>query len=461
MKKEANKSKSAWTKMDESAIKETMDFNQGYINFLNTAKTERETVAYLISTARKAGFKDLSRVKKINPGDKLYFMDKHKIAAIMVIGKKSLTEGANWVVSHIDTPRLDLKARPMYEADHMALMKTHYYGGIKKYQWVGIPLALHGVAVKKDGKTVNIVIGEKPEELCFTITDLLPHLGKEQMEKKMSEAIKGEDLNILIGSYPEPDTEKDPIKKHILNILKDKYGIEEDDFVSAEIEAVPAFPAREIGLDRSMVGAYGQDDRVSAYAACQAMLNAGITERTAICLFVDKEEIGSTGNTGLQSLIMENLMVLILNKLGSGDYYSVRQGLQKSFAISADVNAAIDPNYPSVFEKMNNSFLAHGVVLTKFTGSRGKVESNDSNPEFVARLRRLFDEHNVVWQVGELGSVDVGGGGTVAHYLARYGMEVIDCGVALLSMHSPFEIASKADIYMSNQAYKCFLEMEV
>lgn len=460
MRNNEENNKNAWTNMDDKAVQDAMDFAQGYLSFLNEAKTERETVEYIVKAAQQAGFKDLNKTKKIAAGDKLYYTDKHKVAALMVVGAKSLTQGANWVVSHIDSPRLDLKARPFYEADHMALMKTHYYGGIKKYQWVGIPLALHGVVVKKNGDTVKISLGEKTAEPCFTITDLLPHLGKDQMEKKMSEAIKGEDLNILIGSFPEPDVEKDPIKKRMLNILKDWYGIEEDDFVSAEIEAVPAFPAREIGLDRSMIGAYGQDDRVSAYTACRAILTAGSKDRTAICLFVDKEEIGSMGNTGLQSLIIENLMAQLLHKQGESSYYLLRQGLQASFAISADVNAAIDPNYPSVFEKMNNSFLSHGVVLTKFTGSRGKAESNDSNPEFMARLRRLLDDHQVVWQVGELGKVDIGGGGTVAQYLARYGMEVVDCGAALLGMHSPFEIASKADIYMSYLAYKYFLEMK-
>ncbi len=448
--------KNTWSLLSEKEIEAVHEFCAGYIDFLSNVKTEREAVIYAKDLALKSGFKTFDSIKKMKPGDKVFLSKKEKYCALMVLGEQPLEKGVNFVVAHIDAPRIDLKGNPLYEADAMALLKTHYYGGIKKYQWVGIPLALHGVVVKANGETININIGEDQRECCFTITDLLPHLGKDQMEKKMGEGIKGEDLNILIGSIPEHNIDKRPIKNKILNILKEKYNIDEEDFVSAEIEAVPAFPAREIGLDRSMVGAYGQDDRVSAYTALQAILEIKKPKRTAICLLVDKEEIGSAGNTGLQSILIENMMAELMNLQGVNDYYSLRIALENSYAISADVNAAIDPNYPEVFEKMNNSFLSHGVVLTKFTGSRGKTDSNDSNPEFLAKIRGIFNKDAVSWQIGELGKVDIGGGGTVAQYLARYGMEVVDCGVALLGMHSPFEIASKADVYMAYKAYKSF-----
>jgi aspartyl aminopeptidase len=376
----------------------------------------------------------------------------------VIVGQQPLEKGLNIIASHIDSPRLDLKPRPLYEADGMALFKTHYYGGIKKYQWVAMPLALHGVVVKKNGTVVNIVLGENKDDMVFTIADLLPHLAKDQMDKKMTEAVKGEALNVLIGSRPIADGESDPLKLQILNLLKEKYDIEEDDFTSAELELVPAYEAREIGFDRSMVGAYGQDDRISAYTSLISTLETENPGRTGVCLFVDKEEIGSTGNTGLQSLVIENLVAELLHLAGITDYYTLRKVLAESYALSADVNSAVDPNYPDVFEKMNNSFMGNGIVLTKYTGSRGKSDSNDANPEFLGQIRKLFDDNGVVWQIGELGKVDIGGGGTVAQYMARYGMEVVDCGAALLGMHSPFEVASKADVYMSYKAYKAFLQ---
>ncbi len=456
-KKEAMK-RNAWLRMDSEEIKKTYDFNQGYREFLNQVKTEREAVDYFVAAARKQGFVALSEIDSINPGQKIVMTSKGKVCALLVIGREPLSEGINLVASHIDSPRLDLKAQPLYEADGQALFKTHYYGGIKKYQWVAVPLALHGVVVKKNGQSIKVAIGEKEDDLAFTIADLLPHLAKDQMEKKMSEAIKGESLNILVGSRPLAESSEDGIKKYILDILQSKYGIEEDDFTSAELQLVPVHTAREIGFDRSMIGAYGQDDRICAYTSFQAILEVENPQRTAMCLFVDKEEIGSTGNTGLQSLIIENIMAELLHKAGVDDYYSIRRSLVNSYALSADVNAAVDPNYPEVFEKMNCSFLGNGVVLTKYTGSRGKSDSNDANPEFLGRIRQLFDEHKVVWQVGELGKVDIGGGGTVAQYMARYGMEVVDCGAALLGMHSPFEVASKADVYMTYLAYKAFMQ---
>lgn len=448
--------RNAWTHMDEATLQMVYKFGRGYMEFLDNAKTEREAVAYIAQAARKKKYVHLDEVKQIKAGQKLFINYKEKVCALLVLGQEPLEEGANIIASHIDAPRLDLKARPLYEADNVALFKTHYYGGIKKYQWVGMPLALHGVVIRKDGQKLNFKLGENPGDFAFTIADLLPHLAKDQMEKKLSEAIKGEDLNLLVGSQPDAEAEGDAIKKRILNLLKEQYQMEEDDFTSAEFEVVPAFPAREIGFDRSMIGAYGQDDRVSAYTSLQAILDIEKPRRTAICLLVDKEEIGSTGNTGLQSLLIENIMAELMHKAGQADYYYVRKALASSHALSADVNAAVDPNYPEVFEKLNCSFLSQGVVMTKYTGSRGKADSNDANPEYLARLRKVFDEEGVIWQVGELGKVDLGGGGTVAQYMARYGMEVVDCGVALLGMHSPFEVASKADIYMAYKAYKAF-----
>jgi len=456
--KSKKKPQDSWSQMSTSDIKASEKFNAGYIDFLNRVKTEREAVAYISEAAGSQGFKELDQVKNFQPGDKLMIKFKSKAAALVVIGQEPLDKGVNMVVSHIDSPRLDLKPHPAYEADGMAMFKTHYYGGIKKYQWLAIPLALHGVVAKKDGRIIDICIGEKESDPVFTIADLLPHLAKDQMEKKMAEAVSGESLNALLGSRPLNAKDDEAIKARLMNILEEQYDIEEDDFTSAELQFVPAFAAREVGLDRSMIAAYGQDDRVSAYASLRAILELEKPKRTALCLFVDKEEIGSSGNTGLQSLLIENVFAQLMHMAGRNDYFSLRQALANSAAISADVNAAVDPNYPEVFEKMNCSFLSRGVVLTKYTGSRGKYDSNDANPEFMARIRKIFDDAGVVWQVGELGKVDIGGGGTVAQYIARYGMEVVDCGVALLGMHSPFEVASKADTYMSYKGYLAFLQ---
>ncbi|HHW60445.1 MAG TPA: aminopeptidase, partial [Syntrophomonadaceae bacterium] len=391
----------SWVQVEKPETDKIFSFSEGYIDFLNQARTEREAAAYINKLAAQHGFKALQEMQSLQPGDRVLITEREKIAALVVIGRQPLEEGLNIVASHIDAPRLDLKARPLYEADGMALFKTHYYGGIKKYHWVSIPLALHGTIAKKDGSVVTIIIGEEEGDPVFTISDLLPHLAREQMSKKMSEGITGEHLNILVGSRPLPEAEKDVFKEPVLQLLKDKYGIEEDDFTSAEIELVPAFPAREVGFDRSMVGAYGQDDRVCAYASLMAALEVEKPERTAMCLFVDKEEIGSTGNTGLQSMLMENLVAELMERMGGADYLKVRRALARSYALSADVNAAVDPNYPEVFEKMNCSFMSNGLVVTKFTGSRGKSDSNDANPEFIARIRKIFDEDNVVWQVGE------------------------------------------------------------
>jgi len=449
--------RNAWLRLGNREMKQVEQFNQGYIDFLSRAKTEREAVDYILATALKHGFQEIDRQGPLKTGQKIIFAEKGKVCALAVIGREPLDRGFNLVASHIDSPRLDLKGRPVYEADNQVLFKTHYYGGIKKYQWLAIPLALHGVVVKPGGEVIKINIGEKEDEPVFTISDLLPHLAAEQMEKKMSEAIKGEGLNVLIGSRPGEE-EREPFKNHVLKILRDKYGIGEDDFTSAELELVPAGRAREVGFDRSMIGAYGQDDRVCAYTSLRAVLEVDKPQRTAVCLFADKEEIGSAGNTGLQSLIIENLAAELLHNTGQNDYYSLRQCLARSYALSADVNSAVDPNYPDVFEKMNNSFLGNGIVITKYTGARGKSGSNDANPEFLARIRQMLDKNAIAWQVGGLGKVDIGGGGTVAQFIARYGMEVIDAGVAVLGMHSPFEVVSKADVYMAYRAYKAFMQ---
>jgi aspartyl aminopeptidase len=447
--------KVAWTHLDEARQAAALSFAEGYREFLSAVKTERETNAYVLREAKKRGFKALTESGGLAPGQKIWFSFSGKACALAVIGRTPLEEGINIIASHLDSPRIDLKANPLYEADGMAFFKTHYYGGIKKYQWVTLPLALHGVVARKDGTTVTITLGDDPAETAFAITDLLPHLAKDQMEKKLSEGIDGEKLNLLVGSFPS-DQEEDPFKSHIVNLLREKYQLEEDDFASAELQLVPAYPARDIGFDRSMIGAYGQDDRICVYTSLQAILETENPEKTALCIFADKEEIGSVGNTGLQSLLMDNIFVDLLHAQGRDDYYRLRQAMIHSVALSADVNAAVDPNYIEAFEKQNCSFLGRGVVLTKYTGARGKSDSNDAHPEYLARLRQLFDQHDIVWQVGELGKVDIGGGGTVAKYMSYFGMEVVDCGPAILSMHSPFEIASKADIFMTYQAFSQF-----
>jgi len=448
----------AWEKLLPEEIAGVHEFNRGYLQFLNENKTEREAVICISEAAKENGFVPIEECSELKAGKKILITEKGKICALIVVGQEAMENGMNMVASHIDSPRLDLKVRPLYEEDGLALLKTHYYGGIKKYQWLAIPLALHGIVVKKNKQIINILIGEDEEDSVLTISDLLPHLAKEQMEKKMAEAVKGESLNVLFGSIPLNDSEKEPIKTHILKLLQTRYDIEEEDFTSAELEIVPAFKAREVGLDRSMIGAYGQDDRVSVYASLQAILEVENPVKTAMGLFVDKEEIGSVGNTGLHSLVIENITAELMNLAGKTDYLAIRRCLARSCALSADVNAAVDPNYPEVFEKRNCSFLSRGVVVTKFTGSRGKVESSDANPEFLAEIRRLFDNHNVSWQIGELGKVDIGGGGTVAQYMAYYGMEVVDCGVAVMGMHSPFEIVSKVDVYMAYKAYRAFMK---
>jgi aspartyl aminopeptidase len=452
-----------WDKIGENEVKEMMDFAEKYKDFMNKAKTEREATAEIVRMAKEKGFIDLNDAiaqnKKLSAGDKVFAVNKEKAVALFVIGSTPMEKGMNIVGSHIDSPRIDLKPNALYEDEGFALLETHYYGGIKKYQWVTIPLALHGVVVKKGGEKVNIVIGEDENDPVLYITDLLIHLSADQMEKKLAKGIEGEDLNVLIGSRPIEDKEaKGRIKLNILRILNERYGIDEEDFVTAEFEIVPAGRARDVGLDRSMVMAYGHDDRVCAYTSLEAILEIEKPEKTCVALFVDKEEIGSNGATGMHSRFFENVVAEVMELMGEYSELKLRRCLANSKMLSSDVTAAFDPIYPSVLERKNTAYMGKGIVITKYTGSRGKYSCNDANAEFLGYLRDLFNKHNIIWQTGELGKVDQGGGGTIAYILAEYGMEVVDCGVALLSMHAPWEIASKADIYETYKAYKVFLQ---
>ncbi|MEG0128788.1 MAG: aminopeptidase [Clostridium sp.] len=442
----------------EEQIKEVMNLNEEYKVFLDTSKTERESVDTIVSLAKTSGYKELNEYDSLKAGDKVYAINKHKGVVLFTIGCESIVDGMNILGSHIDSPRIDLKPNALYQDEELALFETHYYGGIKKYQWVTIPLAIHGVFIKENGEKVNIVIGEDESDPVVYITDLLIHLSSNQMEKKLAKGIEGEDLNILVGSIPLKDSEsKHKVKANILKILNEKYGIVEEDFVSAEIEIVPAGKSRDVGLDRSMVMGYGQDDRICAFTSLKAILEIEAPAKTVVSLFVDKEEIGSVGATGMESKFFENIVAEVMDKLSVYSELNLRKSLANSSMLSADVTAAMDPMYKSVLERNNAAFMGKGVVLTKYTGSRGKSGCNDANAEFVAKLRRIFNSNNITWQTAELGKVDQGGGGTIAYILAQYGMEVIDCGVALLSMHAPFEISSKADVYETYRAYKAFL----
>lgn len=459
------KYKFVWKDMTDSERKDCFDLGERYKVFLDQGKTERESVRILVEKAKASGFRFIEEYQQegstLKPGDKVMLMDREKQLVLMVMGQLPLEKGVNLIASHLDSPRLDLKPNPLYEDEGLGWLKTHYYGGIKKYHWVQMPLALHGVVITANGERQEIVIGEDPTDPVFTITDILPHLAKEQMEKKLREAITGESLNILIGGLPYPDDKvKEPVKLAILEKLYQQYGITEEDFVSAEIEAVPAGKARDVGLDRSLVGAYGQDDRVCAWATWEAISQVTNPQRTAVALFVDKEETGSAGNTGMQSSYLEHVMVEVA-RLSANSDATWRKILSKSKALSADVNAAYDPNFAAVFDKLNSPRLGKGVVMTKYTGSGGKSGTSDAHAEFVGEIRRLFNQNDVSWQTGELGGVDQGGGGTIAMFMARYGMEVLDCGVALLGMHSPMELASKGDIYMLCRGYRAFYEVLV
>ena len=453
--------KCAWEKYDEQGIKEIFDFNEGYKNFMSLCKTERECVKETIRIAEENGYKNLDDVIKngeaLKAGDKVYANNMDKAIALVIVGERPMEDGMNILGAHIDSPRLDLKQNPLYEDTDLALLETHYYGGIKKYQWVTLPLAIHGVVCKKDGTKVDIVIGEDDNDPVIGISDLLVHLAQTQQEKKANKVIEGEDLNVLVGSMPLKDEEKDAVKANILKILNDKYGIEEEDFLSAELEIVPAGKARDYGIDRSMVMAYGHDDRVCSYTSLMAMLKVERIDKTCVCLLVDKEEIGSVGATGMQSKFFENTVAEVMDRVGDYSDIKLRRALKNSKMLSSDVSAAFDPNYPSVMEKKNSAYFGKGLVFNKYTGSRGKGGCNDANPEFIAELRAIMDKHDVTFQTAELGKVDQGGGGTIAYILANYNMEVIDCGVALHNMHAPWEVASKVDIYEAMKGYYAFL----
>ncbi len=453
--------KNVWTNYGKKELAELEKLNKNYRHFLDHGKTERECVKAAVKQAKKEGFKDLKEVirsgEKLQEGDRVYDVFMEKAIALFIIGSKDMEKGMNILGAHIDSPRLDLKQNPLYEDTELAYLDTHYYGGIKKYQWVAIPLALHGVVAKKDGSVVEINIGEEEDDPVFCISDLLIHLSGEQMEKKGAKVVEGEALNLLIGNMPLKDEEKDAVKRNVLNLLKEKYDIEEEDFLSAELEVVPAGKARECGLDRSMILAYGQDDRVCAYTSLEAILDTKKVKRTACCILVDKEEIGSVGATGMQSRFFENTVAELLNCMGVYSDLALRRTLANSKMLSSDVSAAYDPEYASVFEKKNAAYFAKGIVFNKYTGSRGKSGSNDANAEYMAELRKILEKHNVAFQTAELGKVDIGGGGTIAYILALYGMQVIDCGVAVMSMHAPWEIVSKADVYEAKKCYMAFL----
>ncbi len=454
--------RNAWKSYDEKTLEKVNALAREYMDFLDGGKTERECTDQVVNMAEAAGYRELTDLVKngtaLKPGDKVYAVMMNKTVALFSLGKRPLSEGMNILGAHIDSPRLDVKQNPLYEDTDLALLDTHYYGGVKKYQWVTIPLAIHGVVVKKDGTTVEICIGEEEDDPVFFISDLLIHLSGEQMEKKASKVIEGEALDVIVGSQPLPEKEKEAVKAGILKILEENYGIEEEDFLSAELEVVPAGKAREAGLDRSMILAYGQDDRVCAYTSLAAMLEVGQTERTACCILVDKEEIGSVGATGMQSRFFENTVAELLALAGEPGDLKLRRCLASSDMLSSDVSAAFDPSYASAFEKKNAAYFGRGIVFNKFTGSRGKGGSNDANPEYIAHIRNIMDQAQVAFQTAEMGKVDQGGGGTIAYILARYGMNVIDCGIAVLSMHAPWEATSKADLYEAKRGYAAFLE---
>ena len=464
--------KNVWETYSAKQLKKLEDLNEEYREFLSECKTERECVDYIVNAAEEAGYQELQSIMKkggkLKKGDKVYSLWMNKSVVMFHIGEKKMEEGMNILGAHIDSPRLDVKQNPLYEDGGFAYLDTHYYGGVKKYQWVTLPLAIHGVVVKKDGTTVELNVGENEDDPVFFVSDLLIHLAQEQMDKKAAKVIEGEALDIIVGNKPiifsdeekkkEESAGKDAVKKGILNILKENYDMDEEDFISAELEVVPAGKAREAGFDRSMILSYGQDDRVCAFTSLKAMLDTKDPERTACCLLVDKEEIGSVGATGMRSHFFENMVAEVLNLMGEYSELNVRRCLAASCMLSSDVSSAFDPTYAASFDKKNVAYLGGGMVFNKFTGSRGKSGSNDANAEYLAHIRGIFEKENVHFQTAELGKVDVGGGGTIAYILALYGMNVIDCGVAVLNMHAPWEATSKADVYETNRGYKAFLK---
>ena len=461
----------AWNKYDEDMKKKVFDFADEYRRFISLCKTERECVEEGVRILKASGYKDLKDViaadEKLKAGDKVYAVNMNKAIVAFNIGETSIESGMNILGAHIDSPRLDIKQNPLYEETGLVLLDTHYYGGIKKYQWVATPLALHGVVALKDGTTVKVVIGEDIDDTVVGISDLLIHLASEQMDKKAANVVEGEALDILVGSMPlkqesaKSDKEdcKDAVKKNILALLKEKYGIEEEDFMSAELEAVPAGPARDYGIDRSMIIGYGHDDRVCAYPSLIALVNADMPKRTGVCILVDKEEIGSVGATGMQSRFFENMVAEVMDRCGEYSELKLRRALANSYMLSSDVSAAYDPNYASVFEKKNAAYFGKGMVFNKYTGARGKSGSNDASAEFVGKLRKVMDDADVAFQTAELGKVDIGGGGTIAYILANLDMNVIDSGIAVQNMHAPYEVISKADLYETLKGYEAFLQM--
>ncbi len=463
-------SKNVWESYSNKQLKECEVFNKDYRDFLDNAKTERECVNVIVNMIEKSGYVELEDKLKegngLKKGDKIYAVNMNKSIMLFNIGDEPLEKGMNILGAHIDSPRMDIKANPLYEDSSLAYLDTHYYGGVKKYQWVTVPLAIHGVVVKKDGTTIEMAIGEDEDDPVFFVSDLLVHLAGEQLEKKASKVIEGEALDIIVGNKPlvvkakkgeEEKKEKSPVKALVLKTLKDDYDMDEEDFLSAELEVVPAGKAREAGFDRSMILAYGQDDRVCAFSSLYAMLLCPEVSRTSCCILVDKEEIGSVGATGMSSMYFENVLAELINLEGNYSELSVRRCLANSTMLSSDVSAAFDPSYAFAFEKKNCAYLGGGMVFCKFTGSRGKSGSNDANAEFVAYVRKVMDDANVIFQMAELGKVDVGGGGTIAYIMAKYGMNVIDAGVAVLNMHAPFEATSKADVYETMRGYMAFL----
>lgn len=464
----------AWNKYDEKKKKEVFDFAENYRKFISECKTERECVKKSVALANEAGYRNIEDIisngKRLKAGDKVYAINKNKAIVLFNIGEEPIEKGMNILGAHIDSPRLDIKQNPLYQDTELVLLDTHYYGGIKKYQWVTIPLALHGVVALKDGSVVEVTIGEDMNDPVVGVSDLLIHLAGQQMDKKADKVVEGEDLNILVGSMPyidsdvsEKDTdgkssEKELVKKNILNILKQKYGIEEEDFLSAELEAVPAGPARDCGIDKSMIMGYGHDDRVCAYPSLIAQLNVSDVKRTSVCILVDKEEIGSVGATGMHSKFFENMVAEVMDRTGEYTELKFRRALANSNMLSSDVTAAFDPNYASVSEKKNVAYFGKGMVFNKYTGSRGKSGSNDASAEYIGKLRKIMDDNDVSFQASELGKVDAGGGGTIAYIMANYGMNVIDSGVAVQNMHAPYEVISKADLYETLKGYEAFLK---
>ena len=452
-----NEKKSGWLETDNEKFRKIFEFCDGYMEFLNRSKIEREFASNARKLAEENGFKDVNTVEKLNPGDKVYFVNREKSVYLAVIGEQKLENGLHIVGAHIDSPRLDLKPNPLYEDGELAYFNTHYYGGIKKYQWTTIPLSIHGVMIKANGEKIIINIGEDENDPIFTITDLLPHLAKDQEAKRLREAIEGENLDLLVGSIPILDDDsKQKVKLNILKILNEKYGITEKDFVSSELELVPAFKARSLGFDYGMVAAYGQDDKVCSYTALKALMEIDKPQKTAVCILSDKEEIGSMGNTGMESHVFDYFISELLNKTGENRVNLLDKVFCYSKMLSSDVDAGFDPLYASVSDRDNSGYLSKGITLNKYTGARGKSGASDANAEFVAWVRNLLETNNIKYQVSELGKVDVGGGGTIAYILANKGVDVIDCGVPVLSMHAPYEVTSKFDIYEAYRAYKAF-----